>query len=84
MSDQYRAGIVFAHSEIMKPKEYQLLQRCVEDAMPHVWRRAFKHHPDPPHMCDESKRKLEEAITAEVMDSISEWFDFDDVAIETP
>ncbi|KKM63870.1 hypothetical protein LCGC14_1507160 [marine sediment metagenome] len=66
----------------MKAKEYQLLQRCVEEAVPHVWRRAFKHHPDPPVYTESIGEHLEAAIVHEVMDGICEWFVFDDVAIE--
>ncbi len=66
----------------MKAREYALMERCVDDAASHVWRRAFKHHSSPPVFTVERGKALEEAIVAEVMNSISEWFDFDNVAIE--
>jgi len=56
----------------MKPKAYELLDRCIEDGLERGWRIAHKHtlKPEPEyiHQCQHDAVMLE----------ICEWFTFDD------
>ena len=56
----------------MKPKEYNLIVRCVENGIEIGWNRAHKHveNPDPQHIRDQ--------IEIAVINEICEWFDFED------
>jgi len=51
----------------------------VEDAIPFAWRRAFKHHPDPPDFTKDHEKMYSNAVKQEIMSQISEWFKFEDV-----
>jgi hypothetical protein len=55
----------------MKPKFYELLDKCIEDGINSGWQRAHKHTetPDPIWI----KEQMHQAIMFE----ISEWFDFE-------
>ncbi len=72
------AGLLHT-DRFMKADEFKLLERCVEEGLPFAWRRAFKHHPDPPELTDDHKRMFEKAAVTEVMNSICEWFNFDPI-----
>jgi hypothetical protein len=56
----------------MKPREYNLIARCVEEGIMLGWNRAHKHdeNPDPQHIRD--------SIELSVISEICEWFDFED------
>ena len=56
----------------MKPKEYQLMQECVELGVSYGMRRAHKHTDDP------SEQQLEDAVVEAVMAMIAEKWVFDD------
>jgi hypothetical protein len=55
----------------MKAKEYDLLDRCVENGVALGYRRAHKHTEKP------EEDDLFEQIRQAVMGEICEWFDFD-------
>lgn len=66
----------------MKPKEYLILERAVEEGIAHGWRRGFKHQPtDPPEGCADAVR---EALREEVLNAICEVFDFEAPPGEPP
>ena len=54
----------------MKPREYQLLERCVEDGVLRGLRRAYKHTEAP------LDTQIVESIHCNVMGEINEWFSF--------
>ena len=58
--------------------EYLLLEMCVENASRFVWSRAFKHDPDTPVITEKQKASLERAICEEIMNHVSEWFEFEE------
>ena len=62
----------------MKAREYKLLERCVEEGLPFAFRKAFKHATNPPEWTDDQKRLYERAATEEIMNVITEWFEFSD------
>lgn len=57
----------------MKPKTYNLMERCVEDGVARGYRRAFKHTDDP------GEHAILDNIVSGVMLELSEWFDFEAV-----
>jgi len=63
----------------MKANEYKLIEMCVDDAMPFIWLRAFKHHPDPPNFTGCHRQMFQNAAKKEIMDHISNWFTFEDI-----
>lgn len=60
----------------MKAREYDVLCRAVEDGVAYGWRRAHKHVEDP----DEHTIQVE--IQQAVVNTICEWFDFDNEAAD--
>jgi len=58
----------------MKAREYQLLERCVEDGIARGFDRAHKHDDSP------GEESIQESIKCEVMNEVCEWFDFDDAS----
>lgn len=54
----------------MKPKAFELLQRCIEDGISIGHTRAYKHNDAPPP--DTINHQIYEAI----MNELFEWFDF--------
>lgn len=54
----------------MKAKEYQVMERAIEEGINHGYYRAYKHVDNP----SEDQIKLE--IFNSVLTSICEWFDF--------
>ena len=57
----------------MKPKTYNLMERCVETGVAYGYRRAFKHTDDP------GKDAILDNIVSGVMLELSEYFDFEAV-----
>jgi hypothetical protein len=57
----------------MKPKTYNLMERCIEDGVARGYRRAFKHTDDP------GEDAILDNIVSGVMLELSEWFDFEAV-----
>lgn len=55
----------------MKPKTYQLLERCIDDGISLGYNRSYKHTDDP------SEEHMKQEIFRAVMNEICEWFDFD-------
>lgn len=60
----------------MKPKEYLLLDRCVEEGVMLGYARAHKHNDCPDEEC------IKDAIREAVMHAVSDWFDFEDATEE--
>lgn len=60
----------------MKPKSIAVLEMAIEEGLFRAWRRAFKHAEETP--TSEQRAAWEEAAQQTIMDSIYEWFDFDD------
>lgn len=56
----------------MKPREYKLMQECVEAGVSYGLRRAHKHTDDP------TEQQIEAAIVDAVMNEIAESWNFDD------
>ena len=56
----------------MKPKAYQLLERCIEDGLQAGYQRAHKHTDNP------AMEDIWNAQLRSIMLEISEWFNFDD------
>lgn len=56
----------------MKAREYDLIQMAVEDGVEIGYARAYKHTDDP------SEYEIKDHLQREVMNSICEWFDFQD------
>ena len=58
---------------MIRPKAYNLLDRCIEDGIRCGFERAHKHTntPDP----DWIRQQIHQSI----MNEISEWFDFDEI-----
>ena len=54
---------------MMKPKTYNLLERCIEDGVQMGWNRAHKHTETPDPIW------LREQIYQAIMFEIHEWFD---------
>lgn len=54
----------------MKAKEYQIIERCIEDGIRRGWTRAHKHTETP------SSTHIGEEIFSAIMLEISEWFTF--------
>ena len=59
----------------MKPKEYIVLSDAVERGVEFGWNRAHKHTEDP------DPREIRQSIIEQVMITIGEYFEFDDVDI---
>ena len=55
----------------MKPKTYNLMERCIEDGVAYGYRRAFKHTDNPP------EEVILDSIVSGVMLELSAWFDFE-------
>ena len=63
----------------MRAKEYDVMERAVEEGVAMGLRHAYKYNPKP----DETA--IRDAIVQDVMNSICEWFDFTEPAlIEEP
>lgn len=58
---------------MMKPKTYNLLDRCIEDGIDYGYTRAHKHNDTPDPIW------IKEQIHQAVMNEISEWFDFEEL-----
>jgi len=56
----------------MKAKEYNVLEMAVEEGIRYGYNRAFKYEDTP------SESKIKEEIYNGVLNSICEWFDFED------
>jgi hypothetical protein len=56
----------------MKPKEYQVLQMCIENGLAFGLNRAYKHTDEP------SKDQILDAIEQAVMEEVHQWFEFDE------
>lgn len=56
----------------MRPKTFQLLERCVEYGVGRGYTRAHKHTDSP------TEDQIKEQIQSCIMDEICEWFDFDE------
>ena len=59
----------------MKPKEYIVLSDAVEKGVEYGWNRAYKNTEDP------NPRKIRQSIIEQVMITIGEYFEFDDVDV---
>lgn len=61
---------------MMHAKDYDVLQRAVEEGIAYGWRRAWKHAEQQPEeaIAEEVRNQLHEAVIS----SISDWFHFDD------
>jgi hypothetical protein len=57
----------------MKPKTYNLVERCVEDGVAYGYRRAFKHTDSP------LEEVILDSIVSGVMLELSAWFNFETV-----
>jgi hypothetical protein len=55
----------------MKPKVYELLERCIEDGIQGGWQRAHKHTSTPDEVW------IKEQMYQAIMFEIHEWFDFE-------
>jgi hypothetical protein len=55
----------------MKAKDYNLIERCVDDGIEYGYNRAHKHVQDP------NPEHIKSAIRDAVMLEITEWFDFE-------
>jgi len=55
----------------MKPKFYELLDKCIEDGINSGWQRAHKHIETPDAVW------IKEQMHQAIMFEISEWFDFE-------
>ena len=64
-------------SQSMKANAYKVMQMAVEEGVAYGHMRAYKHTDTPSE--DEVKNAIEDAV----MNSICEWFDFDDCKEET-
>jgi hypothetical protein len=56
----------------LRPRTYNVLQLAIEDGVKCGWHRAHKHTENP------NEEDIYQAIESAVMDSICEWFIFDD------
>jgi hypothetical protein len=56
----------------MKPKLYKILETAVEQGVSYGYSRAHKHLENP------SEGAIIDSIVEQVMNSLDEWFDFDD------
>lgn len=54
----------------MRAREYQLLERCVDEGLQRGYRRAFKHTESP------TEDALLDALQCNVLGEINEWFSF--------
>lgn len=61
----------------MKPKSYQVLLMAVEDGVEMGWARAYKYDETPADCL------IKAEIIDGVLDSINEWFDFEDQSRES-
>jgi hypothetical protein len=57
----------------MKPKLHKILETAVEQGVSYGFSRAHKHIENP------SEGAIIDSIVEQVMNSLDEWFDFDDV-----
>ena len=57
----------------MKPKSYNLLDKCVADGVSLGLNRAYKYDPNP------TKEVIEREVCNSVMNEICEWFDFEEL-----
>ena len=57
----------------MKPKEYQVLQMCIENGLAFGLNRAYKHTDEP------SKDQILDAIEQALMEEIHQWFEFPEI-----
>ena len=60
----------------MEPNIYKILQRCVEEGARYGYRRAFKHTNDP------TEDAIIDSVILNVMNEITEWFDFNTIKDE--
>lgn len=58
----------------MKPKLYQLLERCIEEGLDSGYTQAHKHTDEPDRLTILSKQR------AAILLELNEWFEFEDVA----
>jgi hypothetical protein len=63
------------NNNTMKPKEYIVLSDAVERGVEYGWNRAYKHTEDP------DPREIRQSIIEQVMITIGEYFEFDDVDV---
>ena len=56
----------------MKPKFHKILEMAVEQGVSYGYRRAHKHIENPP------EGAIIDSIVEQVMNSLDEWFDFED------
>lgn len=56
----------------MRAREYDVLVRAVEEGAAYGWDRAHKHSDAP------TDQQIKAAIEQAVLDTICEWFDFED------
>ena len=57
----------------MKPKEYQVLQMCIENGLAFGLNRAYKHTDEP------TKDQILDAIEQALMEEIHQWFEFPEI-----
>ena len=57
----------------MKPKVYNLLDKCVADGARLGVDRAYKHNDNP------SRQTIEHEVYEAITNEICEWFDFEDI-----
>lgn len=57
----------------MKPKEYLVLQMCIENGLAFGLNRAYKHTDEP------TKDQILDAIEQALMEEIHQWFEFPEV-----
>ena len=57
----------------MKPKEYLVLQMCIENGLAFGLNRAYKHTDEP------TKDQILDAIEQALMEEIHQWFEFPEI-----
>ena len=54
----------------MKPREYRLLERCIEEGLQRGYRRAYKHSDSP------TEEQILDSLETNILGEIAEWFAF--------
>lgn len=59
----------------MKPRDYVVLERALEEGVQLGLKRVFKHREDP--LTEDQERVLTEQLPEQILDVICEWFTFE-------